>query len=225
MLQASHSHSSSSQLVTGISAVAILEIRRTKAKFLDSVSREGEDAEHALGELTFLDFEQDEYSIEVADETLLMLRELVFHSKVPTIILEVLRRAKSIADSFNSKWKDEEQVRLICQMVEKAIQYSNKKKSRVYQSGLALLKDVSSYKSLKENKLNKEPLSAIRKLRGRGREEVDADVPDAKRPCLAEEEDEMYIGLMETLASSTDTEQILNIESQIEEMGYEPHIQ
>ena len=203
--------------------MAILEIRRTKAKFLDSISREAEEesAEVALGELAFLDFEQDDYSIEVGEEALLMLREVVVHCKVSTIRLEVLRRVKSIADSFNSEWKEMEQVELVCQVVEKAMHRCNKR-SRVYQSGLALLKDISSYQSLKDNKLNQGPLNAIRKLRGR--DEVDADVmvPEAKRH---EEEGDRYLSLMETLASSTDPEQILSIESQIEEMGYEPHIQ
>lgn len=169
--------------------------------------------------MAFLDFEQDEYTKEVAEEVLFALRELVLRCKTPRIILEVLRRVHNIAEGFNSKWKSAGPVRQVCQVVEKAMTQSSGKKSKVYQSGLALLKDLSSYKALKENKLNREPLGVIRKLRG-ARDEV--DYPGAKRLHLDENQ---YIDLMERLADTADIQEVLSIEEQIKEMGYEPNVQ
>ena len=208
------------ELVTGISAVAILEIRRSKSRFLEA---EEDYAESALGELAFLDFEQDEYSIEVAEEALYLLREVVLRCKTSTIILEALRRIKSIADNFNERWDKMEQVQLVSQIVENAIQNS-RKRSRVYQSALALLKDLSLYESLKAKKLNKEPLSVIAKLRGDDQVDADVQPPEAKRQHLSEDEGDKYISLMESLANSEGTEEILHIENQIQELGYEPNI-
>lgn len=225
--RSSVSRSKCSELVSSISAVAILEVRQVKARFLEAYSR-GEEleehAEQALGGLAFLDFEQDEYMLEVSAETLLVLREIVHQCKVPTINLKVLRRVKAITDSFNSKWKGVDQVQVVCQIVERAVLNSNRKRSRVFQSGLALLKDLSSYKALKAKKWNEEPLSVIRMLRSR--EEVDADEPTPnKRPHVEEDVEEKYLSLMETLAHTTDTDKILEIEQQIEEIGYEACIQ
>lgn len=220
--------SATSNLITGISAAAILEIRRTKARFLELCSQDEEEegADTALKELGFLDFDLDEYSKEVGEEMLLVLREMVVHCREALIGLEVIRRLKSLADCFNAIWSEEE-VKLACEIAEKAIRSPLRKRSKLYQSGMAALKDLSQYKTLKENKLYRVPLGTIKGLRG-GKDDVDAPGPSPpKRPCLVEgeDDDDKYHQLMEDLANSTDPELSLSIESQIEEMGYEPNIQ
>lgn len=180
-------------------------------------------ADTALRDIGFLDFEQDAYTEEVGLEVLVLLREIVAHCRVAFVGLEVIRHLKSVADSFNTTWGEEE-VKLACEIVEKAIRNPHSKRSKLYQSGIAVLKDFSMNKTLKENKLHKMPLDTIKRFRG-GREETDApsiDAPPSKRPC---DTDEKYHQLMEDLATSTDPEKILNIEEKIEELGYEPHIQ
>lgn len=174
-----------------------------------------------LEEVSFLDFEQDEYAIEVGEELLMMLREVVFHCIAKGISMEVIRLIQPIADCFNSQWK-EPQIKLVCQIVERALKVIRNKRSKAYQSGLALLRHLSSYKALEENKLNKIPLNMIKKMCGR--DEVDADIqpPTNKRPRISEEEeDDQHDSLMREWADSTDPEQRLKIESQMGELGYE----
>lgn len=215
--------SSSAELVTSISAVAILEIRQAKTRFLESWSERRSEsvADQALTELRFLDFEEDEYAMEVSEEVVLMLREVVAFCKVPVIIMEVIRRLKEIANSFNSSW-DKEHVELVCDVIYQAIKDPSKKRSRSYQSGLALLKDLSSYKSLKENELAKVARGTIRKLYAM--DETDAP-PEMKRARLSEEDkDDEYHDLLVQLPDLTDTQDILDMENRIRELGYEPSV-
>ena len=155
----------------------------------------------------------------------MMLREVAMHCPAAAIGLEVIRILKSMAECFNKTW-DEEDVKLVCEIAQNTIQSQHRKKSKVYQSGMALLKDLCFYKSLKQNKLQKIPLDTLKKFRA-GKDSVDA--PDAKRPrqddSHDEDIDEKYQQLMEDLASSTDPEEERAIETQITELGYEPLIQ
>lgn len=173
-----------------------------------------------------MDFD-DEYTKEVGKEMMLLLQEIVAYCRAAHIGLEVLRRLKSVADSFHETWERED-VKLACQVVEKAIQSPHGKRSKLYQSGIATLKDLSHYKAFKDNKLNIVPQNTIKGFRG-GKDYIDG--PPPKRPCLEPEgqdgisDDDKYQRLMEDLASTTDTQKMLNIESQVEEMGYEPQIQ
>lgn len=213
----------------GISAAAILEIRRTKTRFLD----EGADqdaAEGTLAQVAFLDFEQDEYTTEVAEEMVLLLREVALHCKDEIIALEVIRSLKAIAERFHSKW-EAEQVGMVCQLVRTAIDKNHKRRSKPYQSGLAFLKDLSSYKSLKERRLSKVPLDTLKALRG-GKDEPDIGERPAKRfrgedeeQSREEDEEDRYHELMEQLADCTDTEQIISFEKEIQSLGYEPLVE
>lgn len=203
-----------------------MEIRRAKAKFLDHCSQEeeAEGADTALKEVSFLDFDLDEYTKEVGEELLMLFIEIVARCREAVVGLEVLRRLNAVADRFHVSWEERE-VKLASQVVVKAIGPPHRKRSKLYQSGMATLKNLSQYKNFRENKLNKIPLDAIKGFRS-GRDDVDA--PSPKRLCMEEEEmseEDKYQKLMEDLASSTDTHQMLNIESQLEEMGYEPNIQ
>lgn len=159
----------------------------------------------------------------MGEELLLVLREIVVHCRAVSVGMEVIRRLKSLADSFNATWREEE-VKMACEIVEKALRNPLGKRSKLYQSGMAALKDFSRYKTLKENRLSRVPLNTIKGLRG-GKDDVDAGPSPAKRPCLEDDDDDKYHQLMEDLASSTDPEVTLSIESQIEGLGYEPHIQ
>ncbi len=218
--------SQSKELVTGISAVAILEIRQAKAEFLEVWRREEGDegtAEHTLAKLAFLDFEQDEYAMEVAEEMMHLLREMAVRCKAPTTTLEIIRALKSMAESFNSQW-EAAQVKDVCQLVLTAIRGNHNRRSKSYQSALAFLKDLSSYKPLKE--VSKEPLKALKSLRT-AKDETDTGEPPSKRPHTEEEEEmeDQYHELMEQLADCTDPEQALNLEREIESLGCDVHVQ
>lgn len=219
--------SPTSYIITGVSAAAILEIRRAKAKFAEMWSGRTEHADLALGEVDFIDVE-DEYDIKVGEELMLLFKEIILHCKDPSISLEVIRRLKAIADCFHGKWKKNE-VELACEVICISMQdaRTKSKRSRVNQSGLALLKDLSTDRVLKKRKLHLVPQNTIKKLLAR--EETDAGVQDAeqppsKRPHLESEEDK-YLELMETLAQTSNPEETLAVEQKLQAMGYEPHVQ
>ena len=219
-------------MVTGVSAAAILKIRQAKAKFLDGwTEKEGDEttAENVLAKLAFLDFEQDEYTIEVTDDMIFLLSEVAVRCKGATIALEMIRSLKSMADSFNSKW-NAEQVKRVCQVVLNVVKGGrHTRRSKPYQSGLAFLKDLSSYPSLRERRLTRDPFNAIKMLRG-GRDETDTgEVPPSKRLRADSEQEEdgedRYHQLMEELASCTDPQQAIDLHDQIDGMGYDSQVQ
>lgn len=219
-------------LIAGVSAAAILEIRQAKSKFLESLSRDNAlaQAEVALSDVCFLDVEADQYAEEVGKELMLLLQQVVGHCKEPTVTLEVIRRLKSIAERFHREWR-EERVQLMCDVIKVAMHGgSSSKRSRVFQSGLALQKDLSMYSTLKERKLHTIPQDVIKKMRAT-REETDAG-PPTKRPrrgdgLQEEEADEMdkYLELMEELVVTSDPDKTLEIEGELETMGYVTYVQ
>lgn len=216
-----------SQLVTSVSAVAILEIRKVKAKYLEGLEEDpDESADLALKGVGFLNFEEDLYTQDVAWELLALLREITMHmhSSAQLVSLEVIRWLDSMMECFAAKWERKD-VELLCMVIKAAM--PKHKRSKVYQSGMALLKDLALNKALKEKKLHQIPLDVIRRQHGGGKDYIDA--PDAKRPHLLtqqeEDADDKYHQLMLDLASSSDTKQIPEIERQIEEMGCETNVQ
>lgn len=224
-IQETKPSSTEAGLVTGISAAVIIEIRQMKARLMEASSSKKE-GEEIIKNLNFLDFEEDEYKTEVGREMMLFLRQVIVLYKDPSILLEVLRRLQSVANCFSSQWS-REQVKLVCDIVVMVIKSSSSKRSKVYQSGVALLKDLSNHKAIKERKLHTVPLNAIKSLRA-GRDEIDAP-PAAKRPHQMEEEEEeeeVYLKLMEELVQTTDLDKVLQIEQKLQELGYdEPYVQ
>lgn len=228
---------SSTALVTGVSAAAILEIRQAKAKFLESLSSTDNglaQAIVALSEVCFLDVEADQYEEDVGKELMLLLQQIAGHCKDPTITLEVIRRLKSVAEQFHGEW-GEERVQLMCNVVKVAMHGGPRsKKSRVFQSGLALLKDLSRYSFLKEHDLHTIPQQVIKTMRA-AREETDTgmqELPEAKRSRQedgqqeeGDGEEDKYLELMEELVDTTNPERTLEIEGELETMGCIPYVQ
>lgn len=203
--------------------MAILELRKVKAKYLEGLEEDPEEsADVALKEVGFLNFEEDLYTQEVAWELLALLREITMYSSAQLVSLEVIRWLNSMMECFAAKWERKE-VELLCMVTKAAM--TKRKRSKAYQSGMALLKDLALNKALKEKKLHQIPLDVIKRQHG-GKDDIDA--PDTKRPHLLtqqEDTDDKYHQLMIELASSSDPKRIPEIEKQIEEMGCEANVQ
>lgn len=223
-----------SDLKVGISSATILDIRKTKCQFLESLNGRGghtHQASQALGSLGYIDVEEDEYSEEVGWELMLLFHQLVAHCRDPGVTLEVIRRIKSITDRYHQQM-DRSRVQLLCDVIKVATyDVSSSRMSRVMQSGLALLTDVSRHPSLKLKNLQHLPQQLVRKMRNR--EEVDGDQPvlsQTKKLRLSEEEEkeeeeeEKYLQLMEELMDTTDGEKAMDIEKQLEDMGYTAYV-
>lgn len=230
------SPNTSADLINGISASAILEIRRTKAKFLEDMRKsQKKAAETALREVSFVDFEADGYLSDVGKEMILLLREIA-HCKETAIALEVFRRLQVVAECFKVDWKVEE-VKLICDVVEVALHATGSSHhSKVYQSGMALLKDQTQALNKTENKKKMIPVHTMKRLRESmkrkehgAQEETDeglvTDSDDGKASKRPRQEDDEYFDLMEKLGETSNWELVTQIESQLEEMGYEPFVQ
>ena len=220
-----------SALITGISSATILGIRRTKCQFLESLVGRGphtHQAMQALGDVGFIDVEGDEYLEEVGWELMLLFHQIVAHCRDPGVKLEVIRRLKPISDRYQLQW-DKGRVQLLCDVVKMTMfDGSTNRQSRVFQSGVALLKDVSLYPAIRNLNLHHIPQQIIRKMR-EYREDVDGETnsePETKKSHITEEhEKEQYLKLLEELLDTTDLETTLHIEKKMEELGYTPYVQ
>ena len=137
-----------------ISATSIVDIRKVKSSLLQ---RHGqtvtqEEAETFLDAVSFINFEADSYCPEVGSELIAFLSKLSTYCVVPEVNLEVIRQFKFILETFDSSWSKQE-VEIVgntlCAMTK-----TFEKRSKTYQSALALLKDVGRNRALKSKKLH-----------------------------------------------------------------------
>lgn len=225
-------------LSAGVSASTIVEIRKSKADILElngSPIDQGQ-GEDFLSVVSFINPEIDSYLPEVCIELMAYFDQLVAYCNDQVVLLEVIRRLKILADTFHPQWSKRD-VEQISQLSHAAMQ-GVRKRSRLYQSATALLKDLSMYGELKKKNLHTIPSDYLRGLRGSDLVDGDLDPPEAKRLCEDgthgpppptagdddNQDDERYLELMEQLAACEDEREIERIESQLDEMGYEPNI-
>jgi len=215
-----------SQLDTGISAAVIVEIRKHKADLLQLHGQqlELEEAQDFLDSVQFINFEVDSYLPQVGTELVAFLAKVVVSSSDGSIALEVIRRLKQAADAFHTSWNKEE-VETISSMIH-SLTEGRSRRTRVYQSAAALLKDLSTYSELKKKKLHTVPRKLLQSLTST--DEPDIGPPPTKKVAHdsvpEEDPDEKYLNLMQQLACTEDTDSTLQLESQLVDMGYEPNV-
>ena len=220
----------------GVSASTIVEIRKAKAEIL---ALNGAAIGHAQGEellamVSFINPEVDRYLPEVGTEIIDYFDQLVAHCNEPTIVLEVLRRLKILADSFNRQWKEAD-VKQISRVSEHVLARAKSKRSRLYQSSIALLKDLSTYSALRENGFDKIPMKCVRDLRRV--DFTDSGPPETKKrrtdmgeeaggppPVRDADDEDRYLDLMEKLSECKEPQEEEAIEEELTSMGYEPNI-
>ena len=212
-------------LTSGVSAATIVEIRKHKSALaqLNNEQISGEEGQDYLDKVDFIDFDKDQYLADVGRELLAYLQQLVVNCEDAAVQMEVIRRLKSMCDAFLTQFakEDVEQVTIVTRVIMARV--NTKKRSKLYQSTVALLKDMTvSFKAKGIQEVLKQELKNLKI-----REEPDmGEPPDkrAKRERDSEESDYKYLEIMEKLSECTDTEQALRLEAELHEMGYEPNI-
>ena len=213
-------------LETGISAATIVEIRKHKADLLQLHGQElePEEVEDFLDSVQFINFEVDSYLPQVGTELVIFLAKLVVSTRDGSVALEVIRRLKQVADAFHSSWIRED-VEMISSIVHSMTE-GRSRRTRVYQSAAALLKDLSTYSQLKKKGLHTAPRNLLQSLTST--DEPDIGPPPTKKVAIdlatEEDSDEKYLDLMQQLAGAEDQDSTLRLESQLVDMGYEPNV-
>ena len=229
----------------GVSAGAILEIRKLKAQLATYHVRQPTltDLKSLLVQLDFIDFNDPFYLPSVAMEMVSFLNVFVGYHDDPSLKLEVIRYLSDISNHFQSSDLD---VKEICSMLE-TIATGHSPRQPVYQSALALLKDLSLKVPKSDAALIKNAMATVAKQRGgrlamgrRGMEGIDYAGEDDeeeeeengeplyKRARLGnkggESNDEIYLEKMATLAELQSQEEREEIEREIVKLGFEANI-
>ena len=209
-----------------------MDIRKAKAKLLQLNGQElsEEEGDKFLEAVEFITFSTDAYLPQVGRELTNYLSQVAAHCSDPHVLLEVIRRLKEIADCFHKNWEQKD-VELISYtlhgIVERFPQRRRGHVSSVTQSALAVLKDLSSYKDLQQKKLTTIPRQLLKPT-----DQIDA-APPAKEPRLDVQEgtdvtdastEFNYYDLMQKLAEATDDNTVLQLESQLADLGYEANV-
>ena len=206
-------------LTLGVSSAVIVEIRKTKAHFLESVNGHGDhtqEAREVLCCLSYIDVETDEYCQEVGWELVLLYHQVVGHCQDPEVSLEVIRGLKAIGDRYQDQL-DRRMVQLLCDVVRMALQEDNRSElSRVFQSCLAVLKDVSLYPSLRKKSLHHLPQQTLKKMTARD----DMDGMEEEESKETSHREKEYLRLMTELLEVRELEKTLEIEQQLEDLGF-----
>lgn len=219
-------------LTSGVSAATIVEIRKHKSSLaqLNNQTIDDEEGLDYLDRVDFIDFDKDEYLPDVGRELLSYLQQLVVSCPDPSVQMEVIRRLKSMCDAFKNQFnaEDVENATLLVKLMAK--RSSKNKRSRLYQSAVALLKDLA----VEFKGKGAAPAKEIESLKIR--EETDAPPPakqarldkEAEQPMTEEDiqqiNDDHYLDVMKALSECTDVEQALKLEAELIEMGYEPNV-
>ena len=221
-------------LTSGVSAATIVEIRKHKSSLaqLNNQAISDEEGHDYLDKVDFIDFEKDEYLPDVGRELLSYLRQLVVSCPNPSVQMEVIRRLKSMCDAFKNQFnaEDVEQATLVAKLM---VERSNRnKRSRLYQSAVAFLKDLAV--EFKGKGMQDAPAKEIKSLKFI--EQTDTEPPakqarldeQAEQPMNEEDieqrNDDRYLDIMTKLSECTDVEEALKLEAELIEMGYEPNV-
>ena len=233
-------------LQTSVSATTIVEIRKVKSSLLrlhgQNIARD--DAEGITEGLTFVNLKVDTYHPQVGTELLGFFSALAPRCNDAEINLEVVRQFQSTMERFDSKWSQTE-VTLVTNTLH-AMTTSFSKRSGVYRSAVALLKNMSRSKSLASRNLHSIPLERLKEIQGGGhnkkRKKAGNDEIDYEKKLLCgtgkqvevgdelmgEEEEEgdggtEFVDYMVELAEASE-ENVEPLEGALEDLGYEHDI-
>ena len=233
-------------LTTAISSIAIVEVRKARASL---ASHHGSDIPKSetweiLSAIDFIDFNREGYLPQVGDEVLKLLFHLAGHEHDPEIYLEIIRYVNDIVNSFVTEWREEE-VEKVCELVKKVVK-NQSVRSSVYQTSLALIKDiaVSCSNNICIRKIINKYFQQVTEGKTRATiktnvfeetDNVESDeeeykergIPSPKRRRgLGQEENEtlQYINKMLQLTTPTTEKDKADVEQEIMEMGFEPNI-
>ena len=226
-----------------ISAAAIVEIRKASSLLVAMHGQKigWEEAKPVIQIVDFIRIPDDSYLPEVGTELLSLLERLSAYSQEAVLLLEVIRRVKEVMDGYHHVWTEKE-VKMVSNMLEGLAKRQNKG-NKVFQSALALVKDLSQVIGKRDSVLSDIPKAVLRSVaaprrrgrpisKGGGREEVDygeGDQPPAKMLLQASDDHtEEYLEKMAALAQLTEetdyAQRCLDIEEEIKQYGYEPNI-
>ena len=226
---------SNDPVCVGVSAGAILEIRKVKAQLGNYHVQQpkSDQLKSLLIQLDFIDFGDPFYLPSVAMEMVSFLQIFVGYHDNPSLKLEVIRYLSDIIDQFKTSDLDIEE---ICLTLE-SIATGHSPRQPVYQSALALLKDIS--KKPDAGVIVKNTMATIARQRAsplkKGRRVVEGvdfaeqegedGEPDLKRARVSDDDkDETYLSKMAALAEAQTQEEIQDIEREIAVLGYETDI-
>ena len=223
-----------------VSAAAIVEIRKARSLLVAMHGQKvgWEEAKKVIQIVDFIRIPDDSYLPEVGTELLSLLERLLAYSQEAVLQLEVIRRVKEVMDGYHSMWTKKE-VKTVSDMMEDLAKRQNKTNSKVFQSAIALVKDLSQLVGQRDTTLCDIPKATLRSVmasrrRGRqggGREEVDYDGEQPPTKMSLQTSDdymEEYLEKMAALAQLTEetdyAQRCLDIEEEIKLCGYEPNI-
>lgn len=238
--QASINNSSkenSAQITVTTSSIAIVEVRKLRAMLAGHHSSKISEKTtwDTLSRLEFIDFNRDEYLHEVGQEIMSLLFHLAGHKHSADVYLEIIRHVKDIVDSFIAVWGEEDMKRT-CELLKMLMDAVGQNiRSSVYQSALALLKDMAKMGKKLDNKNISDIIDSyfqglvktrVKRIHHEKEETDYEEPPPTKRLCDMEDEDHaalQYLEKMLELGEST-TPTRSRTENDIVDLGFEPNI-
>ncbi len=238
------------QLTFTVSAIAIVEVRKVRANLASHHGSRITTSQtlSLLSEIDFIDFNRDQYHPSVGNEVLKLLFQLVGHNHGPDsseVYLEIIRHIQIIVDTFITEWSEQEMTE-VCELII-AIMREHAVRSTVYQSSLALFKNIAklgkelddikeTVKSYFQEAVKKRIKRVSKVSRGIDEtdyghtEEEDEGSPSPKRRCGLGQEDNDTIKYLEkmlqlgSLTTPTTDKQNASAEKEIVDLGFEPDI-
>ena len=220
-------------VAAGVSAVAILEIRKAKSNLLarHGQTLSADEGDKFLESVSFLNFTCDSYLPVIGVELMAFYQHLAVYSKSAMVQLEIIRKLKEIADVFHHQWANDD-VQQIVSVI--GVFTASSPRSKVYQSAVALLRELCEHKYTRKT-INKIPHEAMAKLKRsrqttmtRGQEvsdETDMGGPPTKKPLLdATDEVDQYLAIMCKLAEAKPVDEAIGLESEVLDLGFEPNV-
>ena len=226
----------SDSVAAGVSAVAILEIRKAKSLLL---CRHGktltvDEGETFLECVSFLNLNCDSYLPIIGTEVIAFYQHLAVYCKGALVQLEIIRRLKEVADAFHPQWTNDDLQQIVGVI---SVFTASSPRSKVYQSAVALLRELCEHRYPRKT-LNKIPREAMNKLKrpraGKqaevvGSDETDTGAPPAKKPLLDAEgaktdQVDEYLDIMCKLAEAKPTDETIGLESKVLDLGFEPNV-
>lgn len=232
-------------LLATVSGVAIVEIRKLKSLLgtrHNNSKISDEDAMEFLSSIDFLNLSDAHYLSQVGKELIGYLHQLLGYASSASVQLEIVRHLSDIAIRFAQTWKEKDLTEF-SELI-KTLMKGRGPRDAVYQSSMALLKDLSQIMSSGDSNCHqvvKDTMMEVARQQGgrRGRqrggddkEGIDYDeegplAPSIKRSRLAEDdnEEERYVTNMCLLAGNdVGCHDNAKIEEEIDELGFEYNI-